>query len=120
MPTLRYVVGADDRASAESVNALRAVWPLEGTAIRPDSMLVRWVAMPSDFSRIEFESATGESLLTALVRSGTSFYWVPPQVETRSAGRVIRWRVSAVNAKGGTIKRGKWSTFRVGVPDGSR
>lgn len=118
LPTLRYVVGADTRTAGVMGRGLHGVWPREGAAVRPDSLLVRWVAMPSDFSRIEFESFTGEPLFTAIVGSGESFYWVPPQVAPKAAGRPIRWRVSAVNAKGATTKRGLWNTFRIGVADG--
>jgi len=119
MPTLRYVVGVGARSAGDAGDALRGIWPREGEAVRPDSLLVRWTGMVSDFSRVEFETVTGNVLFAAIVRAGQSFYWVPPIVGVTAAGRPIRWRVSAVNAKGATMKRGRWNTFRIGAAGGN-
>ncbi len=122
MPMLRYVVGAAENITERSSTerTLLLLSPRAEARVSPDSALTaRWTSVwGATLYRVEFETATGTPLLSALVRKGASSYDVPPVVAERAAaaaaaaGAAVRWRVSALDAAGGVLRRTAWRRFR--------
>lgn len=121
MPMLRYMVGSVSSAPTPVVGADRQLTLI---APRVDARLdaaatfaVQWVGLrEARYHTVEFEDANGRTLLRAVVRGGAESYVVPPTVAAQAGpGAAVRWRVSAVDAGGGVIRRSGWR--RVFLPE---
>jgi hypothetical protein len=116
MPTLRYVVGQDDRAAdsggtAAATAAAAAIAddvlsPADGARLRPDQpMDLHWPSTPTAaYYRVELTvassqgSSAADAIHRAFVPAGVTTYRLPPFVFEKSAGREVMWRVVAVDA----------------------
>ena len=115
IPVLRYVVGSGEAAYAasESPRALKLLGPDDGGVVSADSALaVAWVEeWGAAYYRVEFRGASG-MLVEAFVRKGSTRYEAPPLVRERANGEEVRWRVTALDAAGGTLRTSAWRRLR--------
>ena len=113
MPMLRYIVGSGLTLPAEEPRARESLVLLTPVPnVQLDSLTAltfTWNALThASLYRIEFETASGEPLLSALVAGDVAAYRVPPWFAARAAKRELRWRVLATDAAGRELARSRW------------
>jgi hypothetical protein len=109
MPTLRYIVGQDERANSSASIAVAddaaneaiatALGPPDGARLQPDQPLdLHWPARPgAAFYRVEL-IVNGDAIHRAFVPAGVTVYRLPPFVFEKAAGHDVMWRVVTVDA----------------------
>jgi hypothetical protein len=119
MPVLRYYVGSGEEL--ESIRQalvrqdLALLLPISAAQHPPGRPLnFSWVDIAgADLYRLEIEQ-DGQRPFSAILKPGVSSYTLPPFVELEP-GVQLRWRVSAMNAQGGTVARSDWRVVVIGA-----
>lgn len=119
LPVLRYIVaGAGARTPVDSLARLRLLGPIDGFALAPDAPLsVLWLpgaGAAADFYRVDFETAEGTPLSSALLPRAARRYDAPSWLGARAGGHAIRWRVTGLSADGSRIATSAWRTLTPG------
>ncbi len=112
LPTLRYLVGGggSDLSPSRSTESLRPLLPAEGARLSPGQPIrFSWTEDPrASLYRLEIQTVDGDAILAALAQRGRPTYDAPPWLAERAAGRSLRWRVVALDAKGSLLRGGPW------------
>ena len=120
MPTLRYVVGAGSSAMSppRSARVLRLLLPRDGAVASSDSgFAVSWLEeWNAALYRVEIETEDGTALFSAVVPPGVGVYRAPPFVVQRAAGKLVRWRVSALDFNGWPMRHSGWRMVKTASP----
>jgi hypothetical protein len=105
LPTLRYLVGSGGSELS----------PARGTGggrLDPPELadgLFRWSGMVgAALYKLEVRGADGTELLTAFVAAKDVTYSVPPFLKEKAGDKPARWRLSALDAGGRTIRSSIW------------
>jgi hypothetical protein len=112
MPTIRYYVSG--KVGPGPVAGLQPLLPVDEAALLPGAA-VDFAWTPVDraaFYRLEvLGREDGESVLAAVVPASLTSYRSPPWLGDQATGS-LRWRVTALDAAGGSIARSEWRTLR--------
>jgi hypothetical protein len=112
MPTLRYVVGTggSELSPPRAGASLGLLLPAEGAVLAPATpMEFSWGGAPRAATyRLEVATVEGEVVLAAYVTRRPARYRAPPWLAERAAGRSLRWRVVALDARGSVLERSGW------------
>jgi hypothetical protein len=117
LPVLRYYVGSaeDTRNFREQLvtGNLSLLLPLNDARLSQNASTVfSWVDIPAAvLYRIEFSNDDG-TIVSAFVKAGVSNYQPPPWLMD-AAGDSIRWRVQALDRKGGILAQSDWRDFSI-------
>lgn len=117
LPVLRYYVGSaeDTRNFKEQLvtGNLSLLLPLNDARLSQNASTVfSWVDIPAAvLYRIEFSNDDG-TIVSAFVKAGVSSYQPPPWLMD-AAGDSIRWRVQALDRKGGILAQSDWRDFSI-------
>jgi hypothetical protein len=120
MPTLRYVVGAGSSSMSppRSARALRLLLPRDNAVASVDpGLAVSWLEeWNAALYRVEFETNEGTPVFSAVVAPGVGAYRVPPFVLQQAVGKPLRWRVTALDFNGWTMRHSAWRTVKTSAP----
>jgi hypothetical protein len=112
LPVLRYVVGAGESAAPDAAegSVLRQLLPRADAPLEPGkSATFSWLpVVGAAFYRVEIQRADGEPVHAAIVERGTLTYLAPPWLAERAGGVALRWRVAALDARGGERSASLW------------
>jgi hypothetical protein len=110
LPTLRYVVGTSSTLRTTGLHAFRLLAPAADARVNPgQAVTFAWSLQTSvKMYRLEIETRDGERVLEAYVPAESRLYHPPSWLFERANGRILRWRVLALGADGGTVARTAW------------
>jgi hypothetical protein len=118
LPVLRYVVGSggSELSPGKVANDIRLILPRADSAVSAgQSLEFRWTEIGrATLYRLEVQANDGRELLSAIVAPGTGLYRAPPWLAERAGGQRLRWRVAALDASGGTLRRSAWRDLHTG------
>jgi hypothetical protein len=111
LPPLRYFVGSDGTSAPRG--ELGLLLPEENALQSADQPAdFSWTESPqAAFYRIEISTIEGKPVLSALLLTGHPTYRAPSWLREK-AGRVVRWRVVALDQSGTAKAETNWRTLR--------
>lgn len=118
MPVLRYFVtqgGGSEPAAGEAAVQVVQLEPAADAAVASGTLVVfRWTADPrAVYYRLEVEATPRQSLLAAVIPSGTLEYRAPPWLAEKALSvEAGRWRVVVLDAAGKPIRQTAWRALR--------
>lgn len=120
LPVLRYVVaGEGARTPAGSTSAFRLLGRPDGDTLTIDGEVeATWI--PPDepgiaFFRVELATDKGDAVFAALVPRTARRYEFPAWVLSKGTGAPLRWRVSALDGGGATLRTSVWRRVKNGA-----
>jgi len=115
LPTLRYLVGSGGSElsppSAPATGNFSLLTPPDNTTLGAGQPATfNWVELTgAALYRLEIQSIEDRApLLTALLPPGSPRYIAPPWLAEKAAGKAIRWRLTALDAGGRTLRSTAW------------
>jgi hypothetical protein len=115
MPTLRYYVGTGG-AQVDEFNAVDyQLTPVDNTEFGPAQQIVfTWPPVSqTKYYRLTIENASGAEIFSAVVLRDTQSYRAPSWLLQRATTNQLRWRVTAVDAKGAKLNETPVRTLRI-------
>lgn len=117
MPVLRYFVtegGGSDPAEGEPTDEVAQLEPPADAAVASGAPIVfRWTADPrAAYYRLEVEATSRQSILAAVLPSGTLEYRAPPWLAEKAQSTSARWRIVVLDAGGKPIRQTGWRALR--------
>jgi hypothetical protein len=119
MPVLRYVVGASssDAGAMDTrrSNAVRLLLPRADDSIASNAgVTFGWIeTTTASFYRLEIVRDDGQPVHAAIVARGLGTYRAPPWLAERAEGHSLRWRVTAIDARGRDQPGSDWRSIRL-------
>lgn len=117
MPVLRYYVGSSKDLKSIRLalvqQDLTLMLPADDATVNSgEAINLSWVDVNTAvLYKLEVKQNEAQPF-SAIVKPGVSNYTLPPFIKTE-AGTALRWRVSAMNAKGITVAHSKWRRIRI-------
>ncbi|MGH7469298.1 MAG: hypothetical protein ACRENP_15205 [Longimicrobiales bacterium] len=112
LPALRYVVGSggSEHSPARPSPSFGLLLPAADADITTGQTLqFAWHEHArAVLYRLEIETADHALILTAIAQRGRPVYQNPPWLAERAAGRTLRWRVVALDARGNALAHSEW------------
>ena len=103
MPTLKFFFSGDSRKLWQSRGIIGPADQFTFTAGQP--MVFRWREFPNTVMyRIEFRD-DAKRVFAAILPAVTTFYKLPSWFPQKFGGKILRWRVTALDEKGNEILR---------------
>mgnify|MGYP001364684826 CR=1 FL=1 len=116
LPVLRYFVGSGEETGrlAAAGAALQLVAPSAEATLPPGQGIeFSWIETEAAvLARLEVE-ADGRPVFGAVVPGGTGRYVAPPFLAAARQGRMLRWRIRALDAQGREQARSGWQALRI-------
>jgi hypothetical protein len=120
LPVLRYVVAGEGARTPDApVSAFRLLGPHDGDTLSTDGgVTTMWIPPDErgvEFFRVEVATDAGDALFAALLPRISRRYDVPAWALAKGAGKLVRWRVSALGASGTVLRSSAWRRVRNGA-----
>jgi hypothetical protein len=101
------------------VSAFRLLGPHDGDTLSTDGgVTTMWIPPDErgvEFFRVEVATEAGDALFGALLPRISRRYDVPAWALAKGAGKLVRWRVSALGASGTVLRSSAWRRVRNGA-----
>jgi len=120
LPVLRYVVaGEGARTPDASVSAFRLLGAHDGDTLSTGGgVAAMWIPPDErgvEFFRVDVATEAGDALFAALLPRTSRRYDVPAWALAKGAVKLVRWRVSALDASGTVLRSSAWRRVRNGA-----
>ncbi len=113
MPVLRYFVGSRNEGVLATA-PIMLVAPEDAAVRTIESLNLSWTQIPQAAGyRLEIVDATGQELVSALLRSVASSYRPPAWLKERAGEGELRWRVAAFSQSGERLGESAWGSFKL-------
>jgi hypothetical protein len=116
LPALRYVVGGGDNTrNASTANSFDPLLPRDGVTIPANQPIdFAWAASPqAAFYRLEVEDENGQTVLSAMLKSGVRNYRAPSWFRSKVTTGNLRWRVVAMDREGQRVGETEKRIFQI-------
>jgi hypothetical protein len=116
MPVLRYYVGTGGETQIDEFNSVqRNLAPADFAEFRPgQSIMFSWPTVAGTrLYKLIIEDAAGAEIFSAVLLSDAHTYYAPAWVSTHASGDAFRWRVLALDGKGGKLSQTVTRTLKV-------
>lgn len=125
MPVLRYFVtrgGGSELAERRVAGDIVQLEPADtGTFVPGQPVVFGWTEdARAAYYRLEVEDSGGQTILAAVLPSGTLGYRSPPWLVEKAASGAARWRVVALDLGGDPVHRTGWRALRFGGAGGDQ
>ncbi len=115
LPVLRYYVGGGSTAMMPTMGPITLLLPGDNAVLSATQPLdFRWSeSAGATLYRLEVEDLAGNSVLAAILPSGSGGYHAPPWLKDKAANKPLRWRVLALDQAGKPLTETSWHRLRL-------